>query len=152
MNQSWSDYDSDWFVSLNSTATDIVVIFLFQNRQIMCHPQPEQGVLSQNLDSGSGCSATKTMDVDSIHLYHLPSHLLHDCIGYMLHIWYVPPMHLPVSCTSISTHEHKALGMAVPVQRRHVAQLRIVVGILVLLIIRMYYIGYQIDRIGLPKR
>ena len=92
------------------------------------------------------------MDVDSIHLYHLPSHLLHDCIGYMLHIWYVPPMHLPVSCTSISTHEQKALGMAVPVQRRHVAQLRIVVGILVLLIIRIYYIGYQIDRIGLPKR
>ena len=42
--------------------------------------------------------------------------------------------------------------MAVTVQRRHVAQLRIVVGILVLLIIRMYYIGYQIDRIGLPKR
>lgn len=33
-----------------------------------------------------------------------------------------------------------------------VAQLRIVVGILVLLVIRMYYIGYQIDRIGLPKR
>ena len=60
-------------------------------------------------------------------------------------------MHLPVSCTSISTYEQKALGMAVPVQR-HVAQLRIVVGILVLLIIPMYYIGYQIDRIGLPKR
>ena len=49
-------------------------------------------------------------------------------------------------------YEQKALGMAVPVQRRHVAQLRIVVGILVLLIIPMYYIGYQIDRIGLPKR
>lgn len=61
-------------------------------------------------------------------------------------------MHLPVSYTSISTYEQKALGMAVPVQRRHVAQLHIVVGILALLIIPMYYIGYQIDRIGLPKR
>ena len=94
--------------------------------------------LRNGLDSGSRCSAAKTMDVYRIHLYHLPSHLLQDCIGYMLHIWYVPPIHLPVSCTSISTHEQKALGTAVPVQRRQVAQLRIVVGILVLLIVYIY--------------
>ena len=49
MNQPESDYDSDWFVSLISTATDVVVIFLVQNRQLICHPKPEQGVLSQNL-------------------------------------------------------------------------------------------------------
>ena len=34
MNQPWSDYDSDWFVSLNSTATDIVVCFLVRNRNM----------------------------------------------------------------------------------------------------------------------
>ena len=49
MNQSWSDYDSDLFVGLNYTATDIVVIFLVQNRQIRFHTKTEQGVLSQNL-------------------------------------------------------------------------------------------------------
>ena len=101
--------------------------------------------LRNGLDSGSRCSAAKTMDVYRIHLYHLPSTLPLVTRLHRIHAAHMV-------CTSISTHEQKALGMAVPVQRRHVAQLRIVVGILVLLIIRMYYIGYQIDRIGLPKR
>ena len=40
MNQSWSDYDSDWFVSLNSTATDIVVVIFIRNRQITSLTKP----------------------------------------------------------------------------------------------------------------
>ena len=28
MNQPWSDYDSDWFIGLNSSATNIVVAIL----------------------------------------------------------------------------------------------------------------------------
>ena len=90
--------------------------------------------LGDRLDGAGVGTATKTMDVNRVHLYHLGSYLLQDCIGYMLHILYVPPMHLPVSWVSISTQEQKALGIALPVHRRQVAQLRIVVGILVLLI------------------
>ena len=40
MNKSWSNYDSDWFVSLNSTATDIVVIILVRNRQMTSLTKP----------------------------------------------------------------------------------------------------------------
>lgn len=35
MNQSWSDYDSDWFVSLISTATDVVVIFHASAKKVL---------------------------------------------------------------------------------------------------------------------
>ena len=34
MNQPWSDYDSDWFIGLNSSATDIVVIILARKKQM----------------------------------------------------------------------------------------------------------------------
>ena len=42
--------------------------------------------LRNGLDSGSRCSAAKTMDVYRIHLYHLPSHLLQEDNGGMLHM------------------------------------------------------------------
>lgn len=42
--------------------------------------------LRNGLDSESRCSAAKTMDIDCIHLYHLPSHCLHDDKGGMLHM------------------------------------------------------------------
>ena len=58
-------------------------------------------------------------------------------------------MHLPVSWVSISTHEQNVLGIAVPVQRRQVAQLRIVVGNtylnILLLVIRLLGLVYQRD-------
>ena len=108
--------------------------------------------LRNGLDSGNRCSAAKTMDVYRIHLYHLPSHLLQEDNGGMLHIWNPPPIHLPVSWISYSTHEQNALGIATPVQWRQVTQLCQVVGILDLLISWIYLIDFQIARIGWPKR
>lgn len=40
MNQPWSDYDSDWFIGLNSSATNIIVVILIRNRQMTSLTKP----------------------------------------------------------------------------------------------------------------
>jgi hypothetical protein len=54
--------------------------------------------------------------IEKSDFYQRPSHCLQDDIGDILHMWNPPPMHLPVSWESNSTHEQNELGIATPVQ------------------------------------